>query len=837
MSIPILPPSSDTPQVLLFGHSHAGKSAILGALLKAAETQGPTLRGEVLETSGRLATIRDAVYSGTELEPSSTELTSYTVRLRPWREGTKALSEPITLTLNDCSGRAAESLISHPDAIHDPMTRAPVARAVIDADAIVLMVDGASDDEELREAFEEFDTFLTIVAEAKENARQVGGFPILLVLTQCDRLVQSGDTYSSWKARVDTRAEQAWTKFDAFLKDADPEDGIPSPFLPFGSVDLSVYAVAVRYPKVSDIPAQPNLPFGVAELFRDCFAVAKRHRDRVAASDQRLRWTVRFALSFVSFLLLGVVGVVVFQPTPTGPELADRIRGYEQHEPEAAIRLAYPALTRNKALLMGFRDEPGFSTVPDDLRRFVLARIKEIEDYEAFRERLLTFQAPEDTRTLDDLKRVEEALNGELSLPVQYAWGNTSSAELRRKWLTDATAIRKAESEFLEKYRDYIRRGLVLTYSPSQADKWRTEVGTLLDEAAQPPAPLREPLPGSPTLEQLRGKPVLNWVPYNFERVDQARKNWEVVRDRLTHLRDLGDALGLTAGPDRPETVFVLPEPGPTVDSSTLPGARLAALLRQYPRESTDYSEWELRNFRDPTMPSQLAERLENSIRIGTRHVHGLLRARMGNDVEQKDTPDWWRSTADTLGDPATAYPDWGRFLHLLARLRTAGAPNPVAELATFLRQDNFTISLQGLDLYLPPDLGLGRVTPAGPFTLTVTPRGGGAAVTRTLKQAGPGIREGSGTIYRFTAEGDAKLTYRPGDGFSASLPVKAGTQESKLIWESTASHVYQFDKLTHDPRLVKPNGTSEPGAGVRLTPTPSSTIPRLPGLFPDVRN
>lgn len=833
MSIPILPPSPDTPQVLLFGHTGAGKSAILGALSKAAETQGPTLRGEVLETSGRLASIRDAVYRGTELEPSSTELTSYTVRLRPWREGTKALSDPITVTLHDCSGKAAESLISHPDAIRDPDTHAPVARAVIDADAIVLMVDGASDDDELREAFEEFDTFLTIVAQAKANAREVGGFPVLLVLTQCDRLARPDDTYAAWEARVNQRADQAWAKFDEFLKDADPEEGVPSPFLPFGSVDLTVYGVAVRHPNLVDIPAQSNVPYNVAGLFRDCFSVAKRHRDRVNASDRRLRWTVRFSLSFVSFLLLGVVGVVVFQPKPTGPELAERVRVYEQHEPEADVRLAYPALTRNKAELTGFRDDPGFSALPDDLRRFVVGRVKEIEDYEAFREKLLTFQAPEDTRTLEDLSRVEQALNGELALPPQYAWGKTLSAELRRKWLADASAIRKAESEFLEKFRDYIRRGTVLTFSPSLGDNWRTEVGNLLAEAAIPPAPLNSPLTGSPALEQLRGKPVLNWVPFNFERVDQARKSWEAVRDRLTHLRDLGDALGLTAGPDRPEAVFVLPEPGPMVDSTKLPGARLAALLRGYPRETEDYREWELGNFRDPTMPGELADRLDRSFRTGARHVQALLRARMGTEPEQQDTPEWWRTTADALGDSATPFSEWGRFLHLLARLRNSAAPNPVAELASFLRQEKFDLNLQGFDLLIPPDLGLGKVVPAGPFTITVTPRGGGTSATRTFKQAGPSVREGSGISYRFTVEGDAKLTYRPGDELKAELPVKVGTQECRLVWETSSSQAFQFDKLAHEPRLVKPGGTSEPGAGVRLTQTSVSTLSRLPALFP----
>src|SRR5262249_19817200 len=162
-------------------------------------------------------TIRDAVYRGDKLEPTAPEINSYTVRLRPWREGTKAVTEPVTLIIHDCAGTAAASLIEHPERITEVGSPAPVARAVIEAHAIVLMVDGSSDDDELREAFEEFDTFLTIVAQAKANAREVGGFPVLLVLTRCDELAKPGDTLQQWETRVHRRAEQAWAKFTEFL--------------------------------------------------------------------------------------------------------------------------------------------------------------------------------------------------------------------------------------------------------------------------------------------------------------------------------------------------------------------------------------------------------------------------------------------------------------------------------------------------------------------------------------------------------------------------------------------------------------------------------------------
>ena len=176
------------PQVLLFGHAGSGKSSLLAALMRAGEIQGEALHGEVQEASGRLAEIRDAVYRGTALVPTETELMSYQVRVRPWKRDRDATAR--TFILHDCSGEAAENLIRHPSSLRDPDIRASIARAVVDADAILLLVDATADDEELHEAFEEFDTFLTVVAQGKASAREVGGFPILLVLTKCDRAGQ-----------------------------------------------------------------------------------------------------------------------------------------------------------------------------------------------------------------------------------------------------------------------------------------------------------------------------------------------------------------------------------------------------------------------------------------------------------------------------------------------------------------------------------------------------------------------------------------------------------------------------------------------------------------------
>ena len=90
--------------------------------MRAGETQGEALHGEVQEASGRLAEIRDAVYRGTASRRTETELMSYQVRVRPWKRGPDATAR--TFILHDCSGQAAENLIRHPSSLRDPDIRA-----------------------------------------------------------------------------------------------------------------------------------------------------------------------------------------------------------------------------------------------------------------------------------------------------------------------------------------------------------------------------------------------------------------------------------------------------------------------------------------------------------------------------------------------------------------------------------------------------------------------------------------------------------------------------------------------------------------------------------------
>ena len=829
-------PDPAVPRVLLFGHRGAGKSALVGALLQAGETQGETLRGEVVHSSVDLPRIRDAVYSGTKLEPSQRELVSYTIRLRPWRVGTKPVGEPITVVLDDCDGKAAESLLEHPEPITRRDPDSPVAKAVVGADAIVLLVDAASTDAEMFEAFAEFDAFLKVVGGAKTDAREVGGFPVFLVLTQCDRLARPGDTTARWQARVDARADAAWKAFDAFLKDADPHDDDAAPYLAFGSVDLTVFAVAVRRPPLPDAPAPGNHPYQVAELFRDCFAEAKSHRARARASDTRLKWTVRLAATAMTVLFLGLATVALFPPHPTGPALADKVRLYLTSEPPAAVRLADGDIERNRNTLLRFKGDGDYPALEADLRAFVESRLKEIGDYEAYRGRLADATAPAAARSLPDLAKVRDVLLTALALPPEYAWGETAAAELRRKWLADADAIEAAEKAMVETYRGYDRDGTALMLRRSLDAGWQSDLAALVATADRPPAPLTDPLPGSFAVNQPRGEVVTYRVPSEFDEVYHARRYWEQTRDRLWHLWDAATALGATGAPD---AVLVLPEPNGT-NTAALPAERLRQLdafaARQWderakvvggdPKRPTEgYPEWAVSNFPDPAR-TDLAARLQKSFATGTRHVHALMKV--------QDTRDGWKALAATLEEPA--YQDWGRLFHLLARLQDPTAPNPLAELKAFLSDldtKTFDLDLRGFELTIPLDLtaGLERVEPAAPLVVTLT-HGQDKPVTLTFA-VGKGERRDGATVYRLTPDAGSKMAYSAGDDLRAEMPVKAGTQALALQWETGAWSTFRFDRLAREPRLTKATGGTEPATGVKLVPTAGSVVPKFPVLMP----
>ena len=125
-------------------------------------------------------------------------------------------------------------------------------------------------------------------------------------------------------------------------------------------------------------------------------------------------------------------------------------------------------------------------------------------------------------------------------------------------------------------------------------------------------------------------------------------------------------------------------------------------------------------------------------------------------------------------------------------------------------------------------------MTPADVLTVSTTTPGGGSISLR-FKQSGKPQSEGSATRYRFIPENGKRLVYHPGDELRAEVPVRSGSQDMKLVWESGGPKSYQFVRLEREPRLVKSTGT-EAATGVKLIPLAGSVVPKLPVLFPELK-
>lgn len=789
--------TDDPPRVVLFGRTGAGKSSLLGALVQAAKTQGDRLGAEIVDPSGTLEPLREQAYSEASLHPATAEVTAHALRLRPWHAGAKEPSEPGPVLVLDSAGPAAEALLKSPEALS---SASPLAKELNSADALLLAVPATADEAELAESFQEFQGFLDEVWDCREWDRSVGGLPVAIVLTKCDRLAQPGDTPERWQERIDERKAHVADRFRDFL-----EDSRGANHLPFGSIDLKIYATAIRSPESA------AEPFGVAALFRDSFGAARQHRDRSRQSRRRLGWMVRAASVLVTVLVAALVALFSRHPDDGSATLADHIRSFQHREGEASVRLAAKNLNRNQQTLQAFRDDSAFDALPPDLQQYVKVRLREIEDYQSFRTKLLDGPSPSQVRSLEELQRIEARL-ASLPLPEEYAWGETEAAKLRATWTADVPAIREAVRSWENWYRDLIRQEMAFERTDSFSGAWRPDVMTFLKRAQELPFKLGDTIPGSS---------VTYAVPFEFDRVFQARKDWEFTRDRLVDLRDLAEALGLCSGVTIRPAVLDLPEarPGSVEFTYNAMQRRLATLRDDYPSTNLEYPQWVITRFAEPVR-RELSQRVQRSFDRGVEQVRF---SRL--NVPGSDTPKGWRALAERLEPPLPAssgdtpmYQDWSRILTLLARLTDPKAADPFEELRQFLLQPEFEIRLGTFDVIVPDDLLLQRPVPKGDLTITHGER------VYSLQQVGPGERKGGETTYRFTLTGDSVLKYKPGDSLSAALTLRGGEEELNLTWSDSRCQTYAFEAL------------SRPARGVRLVPGAGTQIPALPVLLPDLR-
>ena len=705
----------DALRIVLFGLPAAGKSSLLGALAEAAQSQEHLLHGRLADLSHGLDELRHRLY---DESPRRTveEVVPYPIRFEPF--GDNRLDGRAEGLLIDCDGRIANDLLVRRKTLDPNSPEGTLAREVLQADTLVLVIDASSPVAQVDADFQEFGRFLRLLERNRGERTEVGGLPVFLVLTKCDLLAGPADTTLTWMEHIEERKRQVDRRFQDFLARRAAAEGP----LPFGRIDLHLWATAVKRPTLADSPAKPREPYGIAELFRQCLQAARDFRQRTRRSGQRLMWTVGGAGGFVALLLAVAIWFVVrpnniAEPSPLerkvdavlseyGSTVAERLQG----SPEQ--------IDQRVGVLREIVGDPDFDKLSTDKRNDVQERLKELQEYEAYYRRLLESRRPGDANSLSDLKQIEDTLKTTLALP-HPEWSETRASRLRQERLNDVASLRKAIEEGAIWYRDELgKRGEDLwTLKGRQPgggksiawSKWQEDVGRLLQEAES----------GHP-----RGPEWPKWreTVQRFPEVLEARADWERRRDQLRLLRNLTAALGLGHVTGRPPSLVFDPDRFKIADAR----ARLQELRKEYPKVEEEFRLDKLSETARPDIRQAAQTSYDNLLPSGQDVVLAQINDAGANDPKK---PQNRLKVQQWLAQKPAELADWRILATALRRLCDPEATelDPVTELVTFLGRESFDIKPARLRLTIPRDL---KVEPRGNLVINYETEGKESKVT-----------------------------------------------------------------------------------------------------------
>jgi hypothetical protein len=175
---------------------------------------------------------------------------------------------------------------------------------------------------------------------------------------------------------------------------------------------------------------------------------------------------------------------------------------------------------------------------------------REAEAYAAYRKRFGPSQiGPAECRSAADLAELEAALAGPLAPPPEYAqtWRETAAVQLYRKWLLDASLVRRHQATLAEWYRSLAHRGTELLLTKYDAS-WAASAAALVAESATPPFPRTGSVPESPKLNLRRGAALTFEGIVESDLVEQAERDWKATVWRLSGLPGLWDLFRQVAG-------------------------------------------------------------------------------------------------------------------------------------------------------------------------------------------------------------------------------------------------------------------------------------------------
>jgi len=521
-------PENPTLKVVLFGLPAAGKSALLGALGQAAQVQEAVLDGRIIKSSEAFAELHKG-FADNRLQPTPDEVTAYPLSLEPLSGGPALAAE-----LVDCSGTKAAEIVTGQRPL-DGWRSGTLGTAICDADALIVPVDAAADAAQLQRDFGQIAGFLRQFEQKRGRRTDVTGLPVYVVLTKCDLLAKKSDSAAAWQQRVEERKRQVEQGFKKYL--AQQADRAA---LAFGKLEVHVTVTATRLPALADRPGNAQEPFGVAELFRQCFRAAAQFQDRQSQSADRLRLTLFGSVGLIALMLLLAVGVYASRPAAEVVALENELHGVlPSPEASPAERLKEP-LDKKLARLRLIEKDPDFGKLPASTQDEVARYVREVEAYLKFNKEFLdAVRDPRLASREEDLAKIEKQL-GEISLPAEYAaaWKDARVGRRPDQWRKDIKILRTDVDETevwihgqMRKGRDLEDEGLELRKAPAAAKKaWLDRYRQYLEKRWPHPPGTRLPGTAGISYETV----------YRFDKVDRARRVWEEYKQKkLGYVRQL----------------------------------------------------------------------------------------------------------------------------------------------------------------------------------------------------------------------------------------------------------------------------------------------------------
>jgi len=787
-------------RVVLFGMPDAGKSSLVGALVQASHTQDRILQGRLIDLTNGMAELWRRVYEDRQRETLE-EIVRYPLYFEPYAGDPEATPD-LSVMLYDCDGRVANDLLAQRKSLTRGGKSGLLARAVLDADALVLTIDASASDDQVETDFREFTRFLRLLESHRSREHAIGGLPVYLALTKCDRLIREPIPRAQWERKIALRQVQVQERFARHLGEQAAS---------FGSLAVRIHPTAVRQPAFADAPAQPRAPYGVAELFNHCLRAAYRFREQNRKSDARLRWIVAGSAAFLvaaalaAFFLLTTGGPVAPQ---TG--LADRVAEFEARDKPLPDRLTGDIVQKRAVELKLLRDHPDFGKLPDDKRTFVKSRSDEIDAHAKLREQLDALSPLTAIHTLPDLQALHDKVE-QIAIPESASaeWTKAPPPAFadRQRLLALIDSLREGVGELRQFNLALRNKANDRLFESDFHPRWLTQVESLLSNEANPPFAADEPIKGQA---------------YTFDEAATAARDWQAVRKRLLDVKGLATALGLLRDPPGPDAVLLINPIPPEASLNTYAATRLDTLKVRFP----DYKTWSLSEVPD-ALQAELRKRVRKSyeqlLADSRRTVLGPLKHPVGEDTAAD-----WMAVAEQLKAPAVQ--EWRELIDLFAHILDPKSPGPVGELSSFVGQKSFAIAPTALTVSIPRDLPQGAFTPGD--TLNVKVDGTETATLRfrlDQNKTQPSAKESN---YRYLLIGDGRLTFRHGDRMTVDLPLMKGTKEWRLTWTKPRYAHFGFDVVNTDPTLSPADSPEKKSIAEGVTITAEGMFPKLPALL-----